>query len=248
MDPLWAKYQSLQELPSSWQFGRPISTGNCGETMSWSSSPNVGCPLCHRLWRTHGSRVYILTCEFLFKSIFLLQLILSLARMTFNGGGRACMYVSLVVILTSHALIFLVSGFKFSQLEMSEWPCDNRLYLMSYCSSRGRPSDFGIFIQGFSGWKCEGYCMECGRRSLPHCRKGEPSTSLPIENWTHQGLIRIIIDSVYWYGTIQHVLYSSHFMLSFVVLPQLAWRYKFPAKCSCIVVCKIILRESKRPE
>lgn len=64
--------------------------------------------------------MYILTCEFLFKSIFLLQLILSLARMTFNGGGRACMYVSLVVIITSHALIFLVSGFKFSQLEMSE--------------------------------------------------------------------------------------------------------------------------------
>lgn len=41
--------------------------------------------------------------------------------LTFLGGGRACLYVDISKEMYSNGLRTLFSGFKFSQLEMSEY-------------------------------------------------------------------------------------------------------------------------------
>ena len=69
------------------------------------------------------------------------RLTLRVSRMTFIGGGRACMYVLLPVTQTTLSCnrltaMILGSGFKFSQLEMSRRPPRSnhttRLLTMSY--------------------------------------------------------------------------------------------------------------------
>jgi hypothetical protein len=41
-------------------------------------------------------------------------------RMTFSGGGRSCMCVPLSPVTNYLSDLSMISGFKFSQLEMSE--------------------------------------------------------------------------------------------------------------------------------
>ena len=47
------------------------------------------------------------------------QVIYYYHRMTFNGGGRSCMWVKFSFMKEFVLMVFFTSGFKFSQLEMS---------------------------------------------------------------------------------------------------------------------------------